>query len=122
MPSPTQCLEQLDKVLEAAEDPGAAYLIRSRLRRAMLSCVRMVAESAGQHPPRRLLGLRERESTMDDEGREVLRLCRRVQAIAEDLCQPSESFDVRWEKGWASLHEEIASLRAAVAKREMVSA
>lgn len=123
MASATQCLEQIDKVLDAADDPGAAYLIRSRLRRATLSCVRMTADSVGQRPPRtlRILGLRDLDDALDADGREILRRCRRVQAIAAQLCQPSESFDVRWETGWAELRQELDGLRAAITESGMVS-
>ena len=119
-----QCLEQIDKVLDAAEDPGAAYLIRSRLRRATLSCARMAAESAGQRPPLslRALGLRDLDRAVDGDDRELLRRCRRVQAIAGRLCQPSESFDVRWETGWAELREELDGMRSAVAARGLAPA
>lgn len=109
-----QCLNQLDAVFDAAQDPSAAYLIRSRLRRTTLSCARMVAASTGTVQPE-IPGafVPPVGATSDQEA--ILRLCRRIHAIAGDLCQPSESFDVRWEQGWAGLREELARLRQVLA-------
>lgn len=51
MVSTDECLKRIDDVVAAAADPRAAYLIRSRLRRAILSCARLVAESNGAPKP-----------------------------------------------------------------------
>lgn len=106
-----QCLEQVDDVFMAARDPSGAYLIRSRLRRTLLSCARLVAESTGATKPE-TPGVFPSSTGTSATNVEVLRLCERVYAIAGELCQPSESFDVRWEKGWEALREELDRLRA----------
>lgn len=111
MATSEQCLEQLDDVFHAARDPSGAYLIRSRLRRMLLSCARLVAESTGAPKPD-TPGVFSRSATGASANElEVLRLCERIYAIAGELCQPSESFDTRWEHGWAGLREELARLR-----------
>lgn len=110
MATSEQCLEQLDDVYEAARDPSAAYLIRSRLRRALLSCSRLIAESTGVAKPDVPGMFSGAPGTSADEG-EILRLCERIHAIAKELCQPSESFDTRWEHGWVGLCEELGRLR-----------
>lgn len=107
------CLAQLESVFHAARDPSSAYLIRSRLRRTLLSCARLVAESAGAVKPDRPGVFRVAPNATGSEA-EVLRLCERIYGIASELCQPSESFDTRWEQGWAELREELCRLRAAV--------
>jgi hypothetical protein len=105
-----QCLEQLDGVFHAAHDPSGAYLIRSRLRRTLLSCARLVAASTGAPKPD-APGVFRSATGANAHELEILRLCERIYSIAGDLCQPSESFDTRWEHGWAGLREELGRLR-----------
>jgi hypothetical protein len=105
-----QCLEQLDGVFHAARDPSGAYLIRSRLRRTLLSCARLVAESSGAPKPD-TPGVFRSAAGSGAKEIEIMRVCGKIYAIAGELCQPSESFDTRWEHGWASLREELDRLR-----------
>ena len=111
-----RCLALIERVHEAADDPAAAYLIRSRLRRAVLSCARMVARDHGAPKPD-VPGLFVAPSSASAADVEVLSLCKRIHAIAGELCQPSESFDVRWETGWALLRRELDQVHVAVAAR-----
>src|SRR4051812_2769842 len=87
-------------VRTAANDPRGAYLIRSRLRRSILACTRAVAEAEGLERPA-LPG--HWISPTCDDGRRIVSLCRRIYHRSQVLCQPSESFDVRWEAGWGLL-------------------
>jgi hypothetical protein len=111
MASINQCLDQIDEVFGAADDPAAAYLIRSRLRRSMLSCMRYVAEACGADKPS-VPGAFVSPPGADGDQIRVLRLCARIHAIAGELCRPSESFDLRWRDGWAGLSVELKQLRA----------
>lgn len=104
-------LDQLDAVAEAAMDPCAAYLIRSRLRRALLSCARAIAELQGLEKPI-LPGQWTASPTSSPQIHEVAALCRRIHQNSEYLCQPSESFDIRWEEGWGVLKADLDRLRA----------
>lgn len=117
MSSTEDCIRQIDEIYAAARDPTAAYLIRSRLRRAILACARRVAESTGTEKPR-VPGVFELPVGCSASDREVIRLCNRIYGIAGELCQPSEAFDTRWEAGWALLRTElerlVAVLRASV--------
>jgi hypothetical protein len=99
-------------VRTAANDPRGAYLIRSRLRRSILAVTRAVAESEGLEKPA-LAG--QWIAPADERARDVIALCRRIYDHSQVLCQPSESFDVRWESGWSELKEELTQLEAAVA-------
>lgn len=110
MPAGEQCLAQIDKIYEAAQDPAAAYLIRSRLRRTILSCARLVADAAGSNKPQ-VPGLFVVPQGASETERNVIQLCNRIYGIAGELCQPSESFDTRWEDGWALLSAELDRLR-----------
>jgi hypothetical protein len=47
----------------------------------------------------------------------VIALCNSIHFWAGELCQPSESFDVRWEQGWALLREILHDLRDALVAR-----
>lgn len=109
----TQTVDRLAAVRQAASDPGAAYLIRSRLRRALLSCARLVAEHEGVEKPV-LPGQWAVSQDASEEVRAAVGLCRRIYQNAEQLCQPSESFDVRWGDGWSLLQRDLAELETAV--------
>jgi len=99
-------------VRAAADDPRGAYLIRSRLRRSILACMRAVADREGLPKPA-LPG--QWLEPADQNSREIVLLCRRIYDRAQVLCQPSESFDVRWEAGWRDLRGELAELEVAIA-------
>lgn len=113
MPSSEECIRQIDEIYDAARDPSAAYLIRSRLRRAILACARRVAESTGTEKPR-VPGVFEVPVGGSESDGEVIRLCNRIYGIAGELCQPSEAFDTRWEAGWTLLSIELDRLAAAL--------
>ena len=104
---------QLEAVRDAAGDPGAAYLIRSRLRRALLGCARAIAELQGFDKPV-LPGQWVASPAAPSPVVEVAALCRRIHQNSEHLCQPSESFDIRWQQGWVTLKEDLESLQAAL--------
>lgn len=113
MASVDTCLRRIDDVGSAAADPRAAYLIRSRLRRALLSCARLVAEEHGSRKPE-VPGVFTAPPAADAPERRVIALCNRIFASAKELCQPSESFDLRWEQGWALLSRDLENLREAL--------
>lgn len=108
-----QAAEYISAAREAAEDPRGAYLIRSRLRRALLACARGVAEQQGVEKPVFAGQWIAAEHSSPEEQR-VLDICRRVYQRSETLCKPSESFDVRWESGWVELQEDLAELASAL--------
>jgi hypothetical protein len=106
-----ECIRQINEIHDAARDPSAAYLIRSRLRRAILACARLVAESTGTEKPR-VPGVFEVPAGGSESERQMIRLCNRIYGIAGELCQPSEAFDTRWEAGWNLLSIELERLSA----------
>lgn len=106
-------VERIDAVRSAAADPSSAYLIRSRLRRALLGCARAVAEQQGLEKPA-LPGQWSVRPDAAPEVAEVVALCRRIYQRSEHLCQPSESLDVRWEDGWRALSSDLDRLQGAV--------
>jgi hypothetical protein len=102
---------QLDAVKVAAEDPGAAYLIRSRLRRALLGCARAIADLQGLEKPQ-LPGRWTAPPAAPSQIGEVATLCSRIHQTSEHLCKPSESFDIRWERGWKLLRADLDRLQS----------
>ncbi len=110
------CLSHIAAVFEAADDPKAAYLIRSRLRRAILSCARLVAETSGADKPL-VPGVFTAPEGCSQADARAIDLCNRIYAAARELCQPSESFDVRWERGWQALRLQLEELQSALAHR-----
>ncbi len=115
MPEFKNTIRQLEAVRESAGDPRAAYLIRSRLRRALLSCARATAEAQDLEKPR-LPGQWTLAETAPEQLVRVVELCRRIHQNSEHLCQPSESFDVRWEDGWRTLSADLDSLQELLVK------
>jgi hypothetical protein len=113
MSAETRCLHLIEKVRDAADDPTAAYLIRSRLRRAILSCARMVAGEHGAPKPD-IPGVFVAPAESTEADLEIVTLCNRIYEVARELCQPSESFDVRWEEGWGTLAGDLAQLHVAL--------
>jgi hypothetical protein len=106
------CLAKIAAVRAAARDPEAAYLIRTRLRRAVLASHRAVAAQCGVRPPQ-YPGYLELPKA-DSQAREVLRSANRVLAISERLCQPSEALDIRWRTGWSQLDSALVDLESAL--------
>jgi hypothetical protein len=91
-----------------------------RLRRALLSCARTVAEMQRLEKP----SLPGQWSAAPDAPAEivtVISLCGTIHQQAKYLCQPSESFDVRWEAGWSQLRTELDQLEAALGELTYVS-
>jgi hypothetical protein len=109
MTAEARCLQLIEKVRDAADDPAAAYLIRSRLRRAILSCARMVADKHGAPKPE-VPGVFAAPASATEVDHQVVTICNRIYGIAHELCQPSESFDLRWQEGWAALQLELNRL------------
>lgn len=110
MTASSTVIDQVDSVCEAAADPQGAYLIRSRLRRMLLNCARQVAELQGVQKPV-YPGQWVVVPGAPDEIQKVMAVCRRVYQRSEHLCQPSESFDVRWEDGWRELSADLENLQ-----------
>jgi aspartate/methionine/tyrosine aminotransferase len=100
------CLRQLDSIREAARDSEGAYLVRTRLRRALLSAARHVAELEGASKPE-MPGHYVAPRNSSPHSRAVIETCNRLYSESQVLCTPSEAFDTRWKKGWQTLRTEL---------------
>jgi hypothetical protein len=83
----------------------------------LLSCARLVADRAGAAKPE-IPGQFRPPPGVSERDREIISRCNEIHAIASELCQPSESFDARWEGGWRTLESELAKLREALVEGE----
>lgn len=112
MSTPSQCLSQIEAVKRAAEDPRSAYLIRTRLKRSLLSTMRMVAANAGSEIPS--FPTLAKFTSGDKDNENVRLLCNRILLSTERLCQPSEALDVRWREGWKELSLLLGELEGQI--------
>ena len=90
-----RALKRIDQVLEMRASPSLAYPIRARLGRAMHEVIRW-AEGVDQDLPLDLtwlLGARAR---------------------AERIVQPSEPFDIRWQREWDAATDDLRTIRVAL--------
>jgi hypothetical protein len=104
-----QCVRQIVLVRLASADPRTAYLIRSRIRRAILSCIALVAEETQASAPD-IPGIYVAPADCQPACRQIVAICNRVYSYTRELCQPSESFDLRWEAGWHTLATDFDAL------------
>jgi hypothetical protein len=95
-------LSLLDAVKKAGRDPRLAYLVRSRLRRALVALER---GRRGTDEPAPL-------ATAPDEIRELVSSLR-VRVAA--LCQPSEALDIGWRQAWVKVLTDVERLERWVA-------
>jgi hypothetical protein len=110
------CLRQLDRVQEATGDTDSAYLMRTRLRRALLGTVRHVAQLEGARAPE-LPGHFVLPDGCSVRSQTLIEVCNRLYRDSEALCQPSEALDIRWRDGWQALDADLASLRRLLAEQ-----
>jgi hypothetical protein len=89
-------LKLLTAIREASDDPQKAYLVRSRLRRALIALNRGFYGDGGA-------------LTWPVDVQDSIR---RIEQRAINLCQPSEALDVRWKQEWSALQDELERLEA----------
>lgn len=107
---PDDCLAKVAAVRAATSDPEGAYLIRTRLRRAVLACHRAVAYECGVPAPSSVEYLSV--TSGDARALRIAAAANRVLGLSERLCQPSESLDVRWKQGWSRLDSALSDLES----------
>lgn len=108
-------VEQVAAVRAAAIDPESAYLVRTRLKRALLTCTGAAATAAGLQPPIFPMPWTP-PSSASAIVHEVALTCNGILGDVDHLCQPSEALDVRWEQGWARVSDGLERLEYLVAQ------
>lgn len=101
-----ECRKQVFLVKESVGDPTAAYVARTRLKRLLLACSRMIAREYGLEEPVLPGPLHVPEGASPQFNELALR-CNRLVGAAETLCQPSEPLDDRWRSEWATVSAEL---------------
>jgi hypothetical protein len=99
----------LRSVRETAADPHAGYVMRIRLRRALLSITRTICRAHGLKEPIFPARLHV-PARAGSELTALAEACNHAYAHAEHLCQPSEAFDARWRAEWGELDDVLARL------------
>lgn len=86
-----------------------AYLARTRLKRAILSCSRLVAEELDLPKPSFPNRL-EIPDGSPSSIRHIADRCNRLSESADIVCQPSEPLDERWRSGWSEILADLNQL------------
>src|SRR5437868_9461250 len=102
-------LQLLEMVREAGDDAESAYLVRTRLRRALLGSARFATTLAGVKGPD-LPGPYPVSLGVSPLAAKVLDRCHRLYEKTVRLCQPSEAFDARWKRGWGECLKDLDEL------------
>lgn len=102
-------LRKLDAVRAAARDPEASYLLRTRLRRFILSVLRSVAEDEGVEAPALPVPF-ECPSAASGRSIAILKVCNSLEHEIRSLCQRSEPLDQRWKAGWGVVEQHLEKL------------
>lgn len=111
MHSRIDCLELIQSVRDAASDPESAYLLRTRLKRTLLSISRLAAGKAGLEDPL-LPTMVFLTDAIPSNMRQLLKTCNDLLANTRNLCQPSEALDIRWRSGWNTVLDELSDLES----------
>src|ERR1039458_7640892 len=109
-----KCLAELGKVEESMLNPESGYLVRTRLKRAVLSCAQAVAKETAEIAP--LFPSRLQIKTgAEPRICAIAECCNRIIESAEIVCQPSEPLDERWRSGWSGILEDVRRLETLLA-------
>jgi hypothetical protein len=103
------CITRIDQVLEAAENPASAYLVRTRLQRMLVSVGRSLARDfdVTVKAPTEL----QVPEGASHEFHKAIVLLNELVAESRHLAQRSESLDARWREGWSRLRTRLVELR-----------
>jgi hypothetical protein len=104
-----QCVNQVKQLIEAWTDESHAYAYRSRLGRAVLSCLMLVAKDlkiSSPKTPQLFQPPPEAPSILAS----IIQSCNKIWELGRVLSQPSEPLAERWNSGWSELKKELVLL------------
>jgi hypothetical protein len=104
-----RCLRELADVRATIREGRSGYLFRTRLKRLVLSCNRLIAKESGLLAPT-VPGRFAAPSGGSEFLQELAASCRRVYSATLEACQPSEALDERWRRSWSLLDRELGLL------------
>ena len=96
------CRKQLQHVRQAAEDPAAAYVARTRLGRLILSCTRLIAQEFDMPKPA-LPAPMTTPKGASPLVKDLTEVCNQLESASRRACQPSEPLSARWEEEWQGI-------------------
>ena len=102
------CHGLLEQVERAGRDPQLAYLVRTRLRRALVALERGRSDAPGHR-------------LMEGAASDIRELVTSLGARVAVMCQPSEALDVRWTHDWDEVLDDVARLRLWVASESALT-
>ena len=109
MNSRLRALKQIAELRETYCEPDSAYVARSRLKRVLLSTLRLAAEASGADGPE-TPGPFRLPINAPHNARELVTLCNEAFVTSVHLCQPSEALDVRWTAGWNEVGQHLQEI------------
>ena len=109
MPTLNDCLHMIGTARASAEEPESAYVLRTRLKRSLVSATQLAARRAGVDEPLMPEDI-DRMHLDHPAAAGVLRVCATLLARTRSLCQPSEALDARWRSGWAEVRQDLDRL------------
>jgi hypothetical protein len=111
------CIKHIDAAAHAVTGIGEAYVARTRLRRAVLACNRMIAARYALPDP--VLPDRfEAPLQASEDVLKTINCCNRLSQQAHLLSQPSEPLDDRWKSNWEEVVRDLALLRQLVLRSD----
>lgn len=111
MPTKYDCLELLAEVRKCASDPESAYVLRTRLMRAVLATGQLAAKRCGLEQPTTPSDLHLLRIS-DPAEADLVATANVVVSLGRRLCQPSEALDSRWKAGWNEMEPALAELES----------
>jgi hypothetical protein len=114
MVSKQTCSSLIVNVKDSFSNPEDAYLARTRLKRLILACIRMIAGQYGLKEPD-LPGLLTPPPDASLNSQEMADICNRLMGMTHTLCQRSEPLDCRWKSGWEKVLQELDRMETLLA-------
>jgi hypothetical protein len=106
-----ECISNIVAVREAIQNPDMAYVARTRLKRSILSCARLVAKCCECSEPE-LPGPFHPPENASRDLKEIVHICNRIYNSSSNLCQPSEPLEARWRDAWRILEIDLNNLES----------
>lgn len=106
-------LDATVRIRRVACDPVSAYERRLRLRRELLSVLRVVADRFGLVRPDLPRPLTS-SIAAEPSAVPLIDCCNRLTLAIGRLCQPSEELDACWISGWNRVTQELDELDALI--------
>ena len=110
------CRTRIQQVRVLSADPELAYAARTRLHRAILACMRLVAREAGLYEPL----FPARYIAPADAPSKLRRICEITNELLDrsnSICQPSEPLDERWSQGWSEIMTHLNELEQVLPRK-----